>query len=53
VPVDDLDAATQRAEALGARWSEPGHSRELNGIPWRCIADPEGNEFCIIVWPKV
>ena len=43
--VDDLDAATAEVEALGGRWLEPGNTRELEGFFWRCMADPEGNEF--------
>jgi predicted enzyme related to lactoylglutathione lyase len=45
--VDDLDEITAQAEALGGRWTEPGNTRELGGFLWRCMADPEGNEFCI------
>ncbi len=32
---------------LGGRWLEPGNTRELEGFRWRCMADPEGNEFDI------
>jgi predicted enzyme related to lactoylglutathione lyase len=45
--VGDLDQATAEAEALGGRWLEPGITRELEGFRWRCMADPEGNEFDI------
>jgi predicted enzyme related to lactoylglutathione lyase len=47
VVVDDLDASTARVEELGGRWIEPGKTHELEGFSWRCMADPEGNEFCL------
>jgi predicted enzyme related to lactoylglutathione lyase len=50
VLVDDLDASTTQVEALGGRWTEPGNTVELDGFLWRCMADPEGNEFCIMVF---
>jgi len=50
--VDDLDAATAEVEALGGRWLEPGNTRELEGFFWRCMADPEGNEFDLDVLPS-
>jgi predicted enzyme related to lactoylglutathione lyase len=49
--VEDLDAATAEIESLGGRWLEPGQTRELEGFQWRCMADPEGNEFDIDVMP--
>jgi predicted enzyme related to lactoylglutathione lyase len=49
--VDDLDQATGEVETLGGRWLEPGNTRELEGFQWRCMADPEGNEFDIDVLP--
>lgn len=49
--VDDLDAATEEVESLGGKWLEPGNTRELEGFRWRCMADPEGNEFDIDVLP--
>ena len=49
--VDDLDAATAEVEELGGRWLEPGNTRELEGFRWRCMADPEGNEFDLDVLP--
>ncbi len=49
--VDDLDQATAEIENLGGRWLEPGNTRELEGFQWRCMADPEGNEFDIDVLP--
>lgn len=50
--VEDLDRATAEIEALGGRWLEPGSTRELEGFQWRCMADPEGNEFDIDVLPS-
>jgi len=47
--VDDLDAATAEIEGLGGRWLEPGTTRDLEGFSWRCMADPEGNEFDVYV----
>jgi predicted enzyme related to lactoylglutathione lyase len=49
--VDDLDEATAEIEKLGGQWLEPGNTRELEGFRWRCMADPEGNEFDIDVLP--
>jgi hypothetical protein len=49
--VDDLNKATAEVEELGGRWLEPGNTRELEGFRWRCMADPEGNEFDIDVLP--
>jgi predicted enzyme related to lactoylglutathione lyase len=49
--VADLDASTAEIEGLGGRWLEPGNTRELEGFFWRCMADPEGNEFDIDVLP--
>jgi len=49
VLVDDLDTCTERVEALGGTWTEPGNTLELDGFQWRVMTDPEGNEFCIMV----
>jgi predicted enzyme related to lactoylglutathione lyase len=49
--VEDLDEATSEIVALGGRWTEDGNTRELEGFKWRCMADPEGNEFDIDVLP--
>jgi predicted enzyme related to lactoylglutathione lyase len=45
--VDDLDRSTAEIEGLGGRWAEPGTTRDLEWFRWRCMADPEGNEFDI------
>ena len=47
IVVDDLDGATMQVEELGGRWIETGKTHELEGFSWRCMADPEGNEFCL------
>ena len=47
-----LDQATAEVETLGGQWLEPGNPRELEGFRWRCMADPEGNEFDIDVLPS-
>jgi predicted enzyme related to lactoylglutathione lyase len=49
VQVDDLDEGTARVEALGGRWTEPGTTHKIEGWLWRVMADPEDNEFCIMV----
>ena len=49
--VTDLDQVTAEVETLGGRWLEPGNTRELEGFQWRCMADPDGNEFDIDVLP--
>ena len=47
VQVDDLDEAVSRIRALGG--STASDVRELpGGYRWRVMADPEGNEFCIV-----
>ena len=47
IVVDELDGQTQRVLDLGGSWREPGKTHELEGFAWRCMADPEGNEFCL------
>lgn len=42
---DDLAAEVARVEALGARRVDVGQSGEES---WVVLADPEGNEFCIL-----
>ena len=41
---DDQEAEVARAEALGARRVDIGQGEET----WVVLADPEGNEFCIL-----
>lgn len=45
-PTDrDQDAELARLLTLGARQIDIGQSGEE---PWHCLADPEGNEFCLL-----
>jgi predicted enzyme related to lactoylglutathione lyase len=47
VAVDDIDAATARLEALGGRRIDDAIGTEV-GYDFRAVADPEGNEFCLV-----
>ncbi len=42
---DDQQAEVARAEALGARRVDVGQGPD---VTWVVMADPEGNEFCIL-----
>lgn len=42
---DDRDAEVARLEALGARRVDVGQGPE---VTWVVLADPEGNEFCVL-----
>ena len=42
---DDQEAEVARAEALGARRIDIGQGDD---VTWVVLADPEGNEFCIL-----
>jgi len=45
-PTDrDQDAELERLLALGARLADVGQSGDE---PWHVLADPEGNEFCLL-----
>jgi len=46
--VDDVDEACERIEALGGR-RVPGPDLAEYGFRWRVMADPEGNEFCLVL----
>jgi predicted enzyme related to lactoylglutathione lyase len=46
VIVDDVDAATDRIARLGG--SRLSEDVSEDGFRWRVMADPEGNEFCLI-----
>jgi hypothetical protein len=53
VYVDDLEAATARVEELGGRrWTEHGATLDDGGLIFRIMADPEGNEFCLVLSPS-
>ncbi|WP_028934539.1 VOC family protein [Pseudonocardia spinosispora] len=43
--VPDLGAEVERVVALGARSIA---DREEGGFRWTTLADPEGNEFCLV-----
>ncbi|MFI7576883.1 VOC family protein [Micromonospora sp. NPDC049497] len=43
-PGDDQAAEVARLEALGATGADVGQG----DVSWRCLADPEGNEFCVL-----
>ena len=47
--VDDIRAATVEAEALGAR--RIGALVEDSDEPFQVLADPAGNEFCLVHLP--
>ena len=49
IDVSDLDAAVRRVQELGGN-----KLRELNeyGIKWAVMADPDGNEFCLVQHSK-
>ncbi|WP_433796690.1 VOC family protein [Actinoplanes sp. CA-252034] len=43
-PGDDLAAEAERLRVLGATAVDLGEQ----SVPWRVLADPEGNEFCLL-----
>jgi predicted enzyme related to lactoylglutathione lyase len=45
--VDDVDEASARVEGLGGRRRDD-HDFHEHGFSWRRMADPEGNEFCLV-----
>ncbi len=47
VRADDLDSAMARIEELGGRSIEAEHRIEY-GATYHRMADPEGNEFCVV-----
>jgi predicted enzyme related to lactoylglutathione lyase len=46
VRVDDIEAATAQAEALGAR--RVGAVHHDTGGSFQVLLDPEGNEWCVV-----
>jgi predicted enzyme related to lactoylglutathione lyase len=42
---DDQDAEVRRIEALGAQRVSVGQGEDVS---WVVLADPEGNEFCVL-----
>ena len=43
-PGDDQEAEVARLRVLGATDIDLGQGN----VPWTCLADPEGNEFCVL-----
>lgn len=43
-PDDDQAAEVARLRALGATAADVGQG----DVPWTCLADPEGNDFCVL-----
>jgi hypothetical protein len=43
-PGDDQDAEAARLRSLGATDADVGQG----DVPWQVLADPEGNEFCVL-----
>ena len=43
---DDRDAEVERLLALGASRADVGQDDE---VTWVVLADPEGNEFCVLL----
>jgi predicted enzyme related to lactoylglutathione lyase len=46
ITVDDVHEATRRVEDLGG--SRLGVLQDMDGYRWQVMADPEGNEFCLV-----
>ncbi len=51
IHVTDLDAEARRLEGLGARQLSDTPVK-MGGTTWFVMADPEGNEFCIVRLPE-
>lgn len=52
--VDDVAQAAREIEGVGGKTLRPPGIYEIDGEPvlgWAIMADPFGNEFCIIRWP--
>ncbi|MDI2033716.1 VOC family protein [Paenarthrobacter nitroguajacolicus] len=43
-PGDDQAAEVARLHALGAHDADVGQG----DVPWKCLTDPEGNDFCVL-----
>ena len=44
-PADDQQVEVTRLESLGARRVNVG---QTDSVPWIVMADPDGNEFCVL-----
>ena len=47
VAVEDIDEATRQLEGLGGQRIDQQINSEV-GYSFRAVADPEGNEFCLV-----
>jgi|SwirhisoilCB3_FD_contig_81_555256_length_1051_multi_3_in_0_out_0_1 catechol-2,3-dioxygenase len=47
---DDQDAEVERLIDMGARRADVGQPQDAG---WVVLADPEGNEFCVLPTPEV
>ncbi|MDR3082128.1 MAG: VOC family protein [Streptomyces sp.] len=45
---DNQEAEVHRLEGMGARRVEVGQSQRRPPASWVVMADPEGNEFCVL-----
>ena len=45
---DDQEAEVERLIGLGATRVEVGQSKAAEPVKWVVLADPEGNEFCVL-----
>ncbi|AEV82347.1 glyoxalase [Actinoplanes sp. SE50] len=45
---DDQESEVERLVNMGARPVDIGQG----DVPWVCLADPEGNEFCVLSAPR-
>jgi predicted enzyme related to lactoylglutathione lyase len=52
IVVGDVEVAPSRIESLGGRRRRPDADFNEYGYSCRTMADPEGNEFCLIYGPQ-
>jgi hypothetical protein len=45
---DDQDAEVERLIGLGATRAELEQAKAAEPVTWVVLADPEGNEFCVL-----
>jgi predicted enzyme related to lactoylglutathione lyase len=46
--LEDQASLVERLLASGATRVDVGQGEEPGGVPWVVLADPEGNEFCVL-----
>ncbi|HWD23951.1 MAG TPA: VOC family protein [Acidimicrobiales bacterium] len=51
IKADDVEAEASRLSHLGATRLTAGKVQE-HGQEWIVMQDPEGNEFCVDIWPE-